>query len=125
MNRLSGTPVAFVSVGDRQRALDFYCGVLGLELKSSDSFGDFLEFEGALLRMTVMPAYAASHHPVLGWHVDDIEAVVTALRERGVAFSVYEGMGQDELGIWTAPDGLAKVAWFADPEGNVLSISQA
>ena len=62
---------------------------------------------------------------VLGWNVRDIVATVQSMRARGVVFTVYEGLGQDELGIWTAPDGQAKVAWFADPDdGNVLSVSR-
>ena len=120
----SATPVAFLYVGDRDRALAFYCETLGLTLRSSDPFGDFIDLGAALVRMTVMPDYKAGAHPVLGWDVDDIAAAVQALRDRGIDFTVYEGMGQDELGIWTSPDGAAKVAWFADPDGNVLSLSQ-
>jgi hypothetical protein len=75
--------------------------------------------------VTVLPDFTAHSHPVLGWNVPDIVAAARLLRERGVALTIYEGFGQDELGIWTAPDGQAKVAWFADPDGNVLSISQA
>jgi len=124
-HKIEGTPVAFVSVSDRERALTFYRDVLGLELRSSDGFGDFVQMEGALLRITVLPDYHANPHPVLGWNVRDIVATVLSMRDRGVVFTVYEGLGQDELGIWTAPDGQAKVAWFADPDGNVLSVSQA
>lgn len=124
-HKISGTPVAFVSVSERERALTFYRDVLGLVLRSSDGFGDFIQMEGALLRVTVLPDYQASPHPVLGWNVGDIVATVRWMRDRGVVFTVYEGLGQDELGIWTAPDGQAKVAWFADPDGNVLSVSQA
>jgi len=122
---ITGTAVAFVYVADRARAIAFYSDVLGLELRSSDDFGDFFQFGGALLRMTVMPQWQANEHPVLGWNVPDIVATATALRDRGVKFAIYEGMGQDELGIWIAPDGGAKVAWFTDSEGNVLSLSQA
>lgn len=122
---ISGTPVAFINVSDRDRALSFYRDVLGLELRSSDAFGDFIQLEGALLRLTVLPDVKAHPHPVLGWNVPDIVAAALSMRGRGVAFTIYEGFGQDELGIWTAPDGQAKVAWFADPDGNVLSISQA
>jgi catechol 2,3-dioxygenase-like lactoylglutathione lyase family enzyme len=122
---ISGTPVAFISVSDRERALTFYRDVLGFELRSSDDFGDFIQLEGALLRLTVLPDYHAHPHPVLGWNVRDIVATVRSMRTRGVVCTVYEGMGQDELGIWTAPGGQAKVAWFADPDGNVLSVSQA
>ena len=121
----SGTPVAFLYVKDRERALDFYRGILGLELRSSDDFGDFIDLGGGLLRMTVVPDHAASSHPVLGWNVDDIGAAVRPLRDRGVVFNIHEGMGQDALGIWTSPDGRSRVAFFSDPDGNVLTLSQA
>lgn len=123
--RTSGTPVAYLNVGDRTRALGFYRDTLGLALRSSDAFGDFIDLGGGLLRMTVMPDHKAQPHPVLGWNVDDIGAAVKALRDRGIAFTVFEGMGQDALGIWTSPDGKTKVAFFADPDGNVLTLSQA
>jgi catechol-2,3-dioxygenase len=103
----------------------FYQGVLGLSVRSSDAFGDFLQLDGALLRVTALPDHKAHPHPVLGWNVADIVATATALRDRGVTFTIYEGIGQDDHGIWTAPDGQAKVAWFTDPDGNVLSVSQA
>lgn len=120
----SATPVAFLYVSDRERALGFYRDTLGLELHSSDAFGDFIGMGDALARMTVMPDHKAHPHPVLGWNVGDIVAAVEALRDRGVAFTIHEGMGQDALGIWTSPDGAAKVAFFADPDGNVLSLTQ-
>lgn len=122
---VAGTPVAFINVADRQRGLDFYTGVLGLKLRSSDAFGDFLQVGGALVRLTALPGYAAGAHPVFGWNVDDIAASSKALRAAGVTFTIYEGMGQDADGVWTAPDGVAKVAWFNDPDGNVLSLAQA
>lgn len=125
VGRISGTPVAFVNVSNRDRALAFYRDTLGLELRSSDDFGDFIQLDGGLLRLTVLPDFKPGPHPVLGWNVDDIISTVASMRERGVRFTIYPGMGQDELGIWTAPDGRAKVAWFADPDGNVLSLSQA
>ena len=119
------TPVVFVNVSDRERGLGFYRDTLGLPVRGSDAFGDFLEFSGALLRMTALPDYKAAPHPVLGWNVSDIAAAVRALRVRGVTFIVHEGFGQDELGIWTSPDGAARLAWFADPYGNLLTLSQA
>lgn len=121
----AGTPVAFLYTADRERALGFYCETMGFALKSSDPFGDFLDLGPAVARLTMLPDYKAGAHPVLGWNVDDIKGAVSALAARGVEFAIYEGMGQDELGIWTAPDGAAKVAWFADPDGNVLSLSEA
>ncbi len=121
----AGVPVIFVNVSDRERGLAYYGGTLGLRVKSSDPFGDFLETEGALVRLTALPDFKAHAYPVLGWNVGDIREAVRALREAGVTFTIYDGMGQDETGIWTSPDGAAKVAWFADPDGNVLSLSQA
>ncbi|MGD9814487.1 MAG: VOC family protein [Hyphomonadaceae bacterium] len=118
------TPVAFLYVTDRARALAFYEGVLGLKLRSADAFGDYIQMNGALLRMTVMPDYVARPHPELAWNVADIRAVVETLRDAGVHCTRYPGMEQDELGIWTSPDGASKVAFFNDPDGNVLSISQ-
>jgi catechol 2,3-dioxygenase-like lactoylglutathione lyase family enzyme len=125
MDRISGTAVTFVNVTDRDRALAFYTSTLGLKLRSSDPHGDFIELDNALLRITAMADHKAGPHPVLGWNVEDMSATAAALRERGVSFTIYEGMGQDELGIWSSPDGKIKVAWFNDPDGNVLSLSQA
>jgi catechol 2,3-dioxygenase-like lactoylglutathione lyase family enzyme len=121
----SATPVAFLYATDRERALGFYRDTLGFALRSADDFGDFIDLGGALVRMTVMPDYKPSPHPVLGWEVEDIRATVEALKSIGVAFTIHEGLGQDDLGIWTAPDGKSKVAFFADPDGNVLTLSQA
>ena len=122
----SATPVAFVQVIDRARALAFYQDVLGLTLKSSDGFGDFLQFgAGAEIRMTALPGWKPAAHPVVGWNVPDIVAAVQALTAKGVVMTVYEGMGQDAMGVWTSPDGTAKVAFFPDSEGNMLSLAQA
>ena len=125
MNNLkTSTPVAFLYVRDRDRALQFYREKLGLALRSSDQFGDFIDLGSGLARMTVLPDHAATPHPVLGWNVGDINATVKSLRDRGVTFNIHEGMGQDALGIWTSPDGGSKVAFFSDPDGNVLTLSQ-
>ncbi|HVQ08219.1 MAG TPA: VOC family protein [Allosphingosinicella sp.] len=123
MNLQQATPVAFVYVADRERALGFYRDTLGLAVRDSDDYGDFIDLGGGLLRMTVMADLKAHPHPVVGWNVDDIEAAAAALRERGIVFTIFEGMDQDAQGIWTAPDG-DKIAFFADPDGNVLMLSQ-
>jgi predicted enzyme related to lactoylglutathione lyase len=122
---IDGVPVSFISVGDLDRAATFYQDIVGLEVRGRDAFGLFLHLGDGLLRMTPFPDYSPSGHPVLGWNVEDITAAAAALRERGVAFTIYDGMGQDADGIWTSPDGSARLAWFADSEGNVLSLSQA
>jgi catechol 2,3-dioxygenase-like lactoylglutathione lyase family enzyme len=121
----NATPVTFVSVIDRERALAFYQKTLGLGLISSDEHGAFLSMSGALLRITPMPDFKASPHPVVGWDVNDIRASVQQLVSAGVEFAVYDGFDQDELGIWTSPDGATKLARFSDPDGNVLTLSQA
>lgn len=125
MGLKSTEPVSFLYTTDRDRALRFYCDQLGLTLRSSDPFGDFIAMDNAVIRLTPMPDFRAGQHPVFGWNVSDIRATVHALRDKGVAFTVYDGMGQDADGIWTAPGGMAKVAWFNDPDGNVLSLSEA
>ena len=119
----AGTPIAFVYVHDRERALGFYRDLLGLALHSSDPYGDFLTMNGGLLRITVIPDHVPSPHPAVGWDVADIVAVAKALEAGGVALSRFEGMGQDELGITTMPDG-DKMAFFADPDGNALMLTQ-
>jgi predicted enzyme related to lactoylglutathione lyase len=116
-------PVAFVYVGDRERALGFYRDQLGLPVQSSDPYGDYLEMPGSLLRLMVMADQKPHAHPVLGFDVPDIASVVQALNGRGVAFEIYEGMGQDDLGVATMPDG-GKLAFFKDPDGNALMLSQ-
>jgi catechol 2,3-dioxygenase-like lactoylglutathione lyase family enzyme len=120
----SSTPVAFLYVRDRERMLNFYVERLGCRLRSADAFGDFIDLGAALLRVTVMANHTASPHPVLGWNVGDIVSMVQRLREGGIVFTIHEGMGQDALGIWTSPDDGSKVAFFADPDGNVLMLSQ-
>jgi catechol 2,3-dioxygenase-like lactoylglutathione lyase family enzyme len=118
------TPVAFVNVVDRARANGFYRDVLGLTLLSADDFGDFFDLGGALLRMTALPDHVPGPHPVLGWQVPDIAGRMAELRGRGVTFRIYPGMGQDADGVWLAPDGGTRVAWFDDSEGNLLSLTQ-
>ncbi|NNM77939.1 VOC family protein [Sphingomonas sp. ID1715] len=121
----SAVPVAFVSVTSREEGRAFYEGVLGVQHRSTDEFGDFYAFpNGTMLRLTPMLDFKPIEHPVLGWDVADIRATAIALKDKGISFTIYEGLGQDELGIWTAPDGRAKVAFFSDPFGNVLSIAE-
>jgi hypothetical protein len=77
-----------------------------------------------MLRVSIVPGHTPSEHPVLGWNVPDIAAAAGGLVKAGIQFERYPFFEQDELGIWHAPDGSVKIAWFKDPDGNVLSISQ-
>lgn len=118
-------PVVLVITRDRKAAEAFYGGTLGLRQLPGDDFAAVFDLAGAKLRLTEVADHVASAHPILGWDVPDIAATVDALAAKGVQMTVYEGMGQDKRGIWTSPDGAAKVAFFSDPDGNGLSLTQS
>ena len=120
----TSTPVAYAYVADRARAVGFYTDVLGFTLRTAGHHGDTIDMGRSLLHLTLMPDHKPGMHPVVGWEVADVPAVVAALNASGVAMTIYEGMGQDETGVWSAPDGSTKLAWFPDPDGNVLMLSQ-
>ena len=115
--------VSHVGVADMARARQFYGDVLGLPVVEESPFAVTVEVHGRLLRLTAVPEPAAAPYSVLAWSVDDVEAVVDGLVARGVEFARYDGVEQDERGIWTAPDG-TRVAWFLDPDANNLSLAQ-
>jgi catechol 2,3-dioxygenase-like lactoylglutathione lyase family enzyme len=115
--------VAFAPTQDYKRARSFYEGVLGLRFVSEDRFALVLDAGGIMVRISKVPDFKPQQFTILGWEASNIEAMVSGLEKRGVHFERYGLPGQDELGIWTAPNG-DKVAWFKDPDGNVLSVSQ-
>jgi len=112
---------SFVGVRDLDEAELFYGGVLGLSLESARPFALVADTGGTQLRITAVEAVRAAPYTVLGWQVDDIEGTVDELVANGVQFQRYDGMEQDDRGIWTAPSG-ARIAWFHDPDGNNLSL---
>lgn len=120
----SARVVTFVLTRDREASKAWYTSVLGLPLTGDDGFASVLDMNGTILRITQIEGYTAGQHPVLGWEVPDIAQTIRDLVANGVTMTVYEGFGQDALGVWTSPDGKAKVAWFNDPDGNVLSLTQ-
>lgn len=113
---------AFVGTRNATRAKAFYAGVLGLTLISEDPFALVFDANGTMLRVTPVHELPPVQHTVLGWEVSDIVAAVTEMQGAGVRFERF-GFPQDELGIWDAPDG-TRVAWFKDPDGNMLSLAQ-
>ena len=118
-------PISFVFSRDPVALKAFYGEVLGLPLIDEDGFAIAYDLgAGAMLRLTALPAHVPAPHTAFGWSVADIAAAIAGLRAKGVAFKIYEGFGQDADGIWTAPGGVAQVAWFPDPEGNLLSLTQ-
>jgi len=116
--------VAFAATTNQERAKEFYGGVLGLGLLSQDGFAVVFDANGVMLRVSTVREVAQAQYTVLGWEVSDIVRTVKELETAGVKFERYSFPGQDEMGIWTAPGGSARVAWFKDPDGNILSISQ-
>ena len=118
-------PISFVFSRDPAALKAFYGEVLGLPLIGEDGFAIAYDLgDGAMLRLTALPTHVPAPHTAFGWSVADIAATIAALRAKGVAFKIYDGFGQDADGIWTAPGGVAQVAWFPDPEGNLLSLTQ-
>jgi predicted enzyme related to lactoylglutathione lyase len=118
-------PVSFVLTADRSRSKPFYAGALGLPILAEDDYAVTLGLAGgATLRLTDLPGHSGASHTVLGWAVADIRSAVAELRGKGITFTVYEGFGQDAEGIWSPPGGGPRVAWFTDPDGNVLSLTQ-
>jgi len=115
--------VAFAPVTDVDRARAFYIGVLGLRMVEDTPFALVCDAGGTILRITPVGELSPQPFTVLGWAVDDIVATSLALVDAGVELLRFEGMDQDELGVWTTPGG-ERIAWFNDPDGNVLSLSQ-
>ncbi|HEY9242322.1 MAG TPA: VOC family protein [Streptosporangiaceae bacterium] len=119
----SSDVIAFAAAADLARARVFYERTLGLTVTEHNDFACVLDAHGTMLRVTAVPNVSAPGYTVLGWRVADITAAVRGLAARGVEFRRYDGMDQDSDGIWTTPGG-DRVAWFADPDGNLLSLTQ-
>ncbi|MBN8500129.1 MAG: VOC family protein [Sphingomonadales bacterium] len=118
-------PVVFVLTGNRTRAVPFYRDVLGLRLMGQDDHAATFDIGNRTpMRLTDVPGHTGNGHTVVGWHVADIRTAMAALKAKGVTFQIYEGYGQDAEGVWASPDGGAKIAWFLDPDGNGLSLTQ-
>ena len=116
--------MTFLVTADRAAAKRFYTGVLGFAVRAEDDFAVVFDLNGTMLRMATVESRSAPDHTVLGWEVSDVDGTVRALRGKGVVFVEYGDLGQDELGIWHVPGGGARVAWFRDPDENLLSVTQ-
>ncbi len=124
MDLQAAKPTVFLATSKSADAKTFYTQTLGLELQLDDEYALVFQLAGTELRLSKVP----NHHPlpftVLDWQVDSIDEAYDILSARGVTFVIFEGMGQDERGVWASPDGGAKILWFKDPDENVLSVSQ-
>jgi catechol 2,3-dioxygenase-like lactoylglutathione lyase family enzyme len=119
----TGDVIAFAGSTDLSQARVFYEQTLGLRLIEQNDFACVFDVNGTMLRVTAVAEVARAGYTILGWRVSDIASTVRGLAAKGVVFLRYDGMDQDESGVWTTPGG-DNVAWFADPDGNVLSLTQ-
>ena len=115
--------VAFIATAQSDRTKEFYERVLGLDLVEDSPFALVFDAHGTMLRIQKVKELQPAPYTALGWHVPDIRAAVESLSGKGIRFERYEGVPQDDLGIWLTPSG-AHVAWFKDPSGNILSLTQ-
>jgi catechol 2,3-dioxygenase-like lactoylglutathione lyase family enzyme len=115
--------IAFVATTNPVRAREFYANTLGLRFVSENQFAVVFDAGGIMLRVTPVQSFQPAGYTVLGWVVEDIAKEVRKLAKRGVKFRRYDWMEQDKDGVWTSPDN-AKVAWFNDPDGNILSLTE-
>jgi predicted enzyme related to lactoylglutathione lyase len=115
--------IAFIATARPAEAKAFYKDVLRLPLRSEDRFATVFDLGAGSLRVTPVEALVPAPFTVLGWEVEDIAREAKILGEFGVAFQRFPGLEQDKSGIWKSPAG-AMVAWFKDPDGNILSLTQ-
>jgi catechol 2,3-dioxygenase-like lactoylglutathione lyase family enzyme len=115
--------IGFLLTKDYEKARAFYEGTLGFEFVSLDQFALVMQAGKSMIRIVKVPTFTALPSTVLGWQVDDVEKIIDWLVRRGVVFDKYPFVQDKERGIWTAPGG-SKIAWFKDPDGNVLSVSE-
>jgi catechol 2,3-dioxygenase-like lactoylglutathione lyase family enzyme len=118
-----GRTVAFLGARDLEQAEAFYVGRLGLERVSRDEFALVVRADATQIRISHVPTLTPQPFTALGWQVERLDDVVGKLAAAGVELRRFPGMDQDAAGIWRAPSG-ARVAWFEDPDRNVLSVSE-
>ncbi len=117
-------PVILVCVRDRDLAVPFYRDKLGLKFTGEDPFAAVFDIGGSVMRLSTVADWTPHAHTILGFEVADMKRAVADLKAEGVTFQIYPGFNQDADGVWTSPDNAARVAWFNDPEGNNLSITE-
>lgn len=124
MDLKTSKATVFLATSNAEAARNFYEQTLGLTLEADDSYALVYQLAGAELRISKVPNHTPLPFTVLDWQVESIDDAHSVLAANGVEFSIFEGMGQDERGIWASPDGGARILWFKDPDGNVLSVSE-
>jgi catechol 2,3-dioxygenase-like lactoylglutathione lyase family enzyme len=114
---------SFIPTVMPEKAKAFYRDVLGLKLLSEDDYASEFDANGVLLRITTVPSLKPQEFTVLGWNVPDIASLIRLMNSKGIFCEKYYFLDQDSLGIWNSPGG-SKVAWFKDPDGNLLSLTE-
>jgi catechol 2,3-dioxygenase-like lactoylglutathione lyase family enzyme len=117
-------PILFAATTDSERSLSFYRDTLGLQFISDEPFALVFNTAGTMLRVQKVEQVVPPPYTSLGWEVKDIEQAATELINKGLTFEQFPFLTQDDRGIWTTPDE-AQVAWFKDPDGNLISITQS
>lgn len=120
---VTGKPILFLATAMPQGTITFYRDILGLELIEDSPFALVFADNGHMLRIQRVPNHTPAGYTVHGWDVSDINAQIEILAGKGVQFNVFPGLAQADNGVWTTPDG-QKVAWFSDPTGNILSLTE-
>ena len=115
--------VAFVATKDPVKAKHFYGNTLGLSFVSEDLFALVFDGNGTMVRVSIVKEFTPAFFTVLGWDVKGIRLMMKSLSQKGVMFEKVTGIPQDELGVWRA-DRRTEVAWFKDPDGNLLSLTE-
>ena len=121
--KLLDQPMLFVATANAEKSRRFYEKVLGLEFIADEPYALVFQVGRSMLRIQKVDKVPKIPFTVLGWEVSDIRSAVRSLSATGVTFARYEGLGQDADGVWQSPGG-ALVAWFHDPDGNTLSLTQ-
>jgi len=119
----SAQPTAFLATTESRRAATFFGETLGLRRVSEDAFALVFDLHGVELRIQKVEQLTPQPFTVLGWQVRNLSASIESMIARGVVFESFPGLTQDARGVWQAPSG-ARVAWFRDPDGNLLSIAE-
>jgi len=115
--------VAFMPTSNLTQARAFYGTMLGLLMEGESPVAVTFDANGTTLRCVLVERFTPFPFTIVGWTVQDIAATVTELSARGIAFERFEGIQLDQLGIWRSPGG-AQLAWFKDPFGNMISLTQ-
>ncbi len=116
-------PILFIATANPDESRTFYTDVLGFSFVADEGFALVFDAGGSPLRIQKVEAHNPAPHTVLGWMVDEIHSAVSYLTDRGVRFEFFDELPQDARGIWEIP-GTVRVAWFKDPDGNMLSLTQ-